>query len=744
MLKNKYNSKCASCNCSLSAGEGYCFKNKTGRWQAVCESKACHTKLGILEESNQERKITEDGLVIMPFEREALPLIKSLPSAKWEPDLPGKPWRVSLKPGDLPRVLEVAKQLKLNVPESFHKQVEEGTGESRAEIQRANNKSVSGKVLYPFQKDGVKFLSLHDNGLLADEMGLGKSVQLLVALKQNDRVVIVCPASLKYNWQDEANDWRPDYKTIVCKSPKDFVFPKPGEIVIINYDILPKELSWEENKEDKGKSFSDLVEKYVPQNIRDGFSGCTVIYDEVQYLKNYKSLRGKRGKTLSYLCRCVWGASGTPLDNKATDLFGVMESCNTRPFGSWTNFVKLFNGYKNEFGGYVFGMPTPEVVERLKRVMLRRLKKDVLPDLPKKVYKNIVIDLDKKDSKALNDFTIKAALEQGLLEEDMVKKADVEYLAEALNTSELPSFSEFSKLRALLAESRIPAMLEIVEQYEESETPLIVFSDHRKPIDTLATRDGWAVITGDTDKLERRNIVKRFQNGELKGIGLTIAAGGVGLTLTRASNILFVDMNFRPSQNSQAEDRAVRIGATADHVLVMRLSSNHPLDSHMHAMLEFKTELMYQALDRINKPTEIQNTKTELREETEEEMLARMASQEKLIENAEREVVKGWSRRKLENVVERERAKSSHVPEPEIDKRRKELLRKAFEYMYSLCDGAREKDDAGFNKPDAAMAQWIARTGLGDDDDVAFRVLERMLVRYPRQLKNAWFEEIWK
>jgi hypothetical protein len=78
-----------------------------------------------------------------------------------------------------------------------------------------------------------------------------------------------------------------------------------------------------------------------------------------------------------------------------------------------------------------------------------------------------------------------------------------------------------------------------------------------------------------------------------------------------------------------------------------------------------------------------------------------------------------------------------------IDSRRKELLRDALEYMVSRCDGAHEKDYMGFNKPDASIGHWISRTGLRDEDEVAFRVLERMLVRYPKQLKGM-FEEIWK
>ncbi len=164
------------------------------------------------------------------------------------------------------------------------------------------------------------------------------------------------------------------------------------------------------------------------------------------------------------------------------------------------------------------------------------------------------------------------------------KKA--ENLAEELDDSDLPGFESFSRIRALLAQSRIPAMLEMVEEYEEAETPLLVFSAHKAPIKALENRSGWAIITGETSAEDRFDIVKRFQEGKLNGVGLTIGAGGVGLTLTRASNILFVDLDWKPSMNIQAEDRAHRIGTNADNILIKRMVV--PIT---HLILIFKTFL---------------------------------------------------------------------------------------------------------------------------------------------------------
>ena len=142
-----------------------------------------------------------------------------------------------------------------------------------------------------------------------------------------------------------------------------------------------------------------------------------------------------------------------------------------------------------------------------------------------------------------------------------------------LGVGKLPDFKVFSSLRAKLAESRIPALLEMVEDHEEQGVPLVVFSAHRKPIDTLGKREGWLVITGDTP--DKQAVARAFQSGQYKGVAVTIQAGGVGLTLTHASNAIFVDRDWNPAQNVQAADRLHRIGQKADSVLYTHLTADH-------------------------------------------------------------------------------------------------------------------------------------------------------------------------
>jgi SNF2 family DNA or RNA helicase len=581
MIINKYSGKCQSCSDLVSPGEGFVYKNGF-RWLTVCTSTACQRRLGLVDAREQEKQLYEDGRIVMPYDQEALPFLRSLPGSKWDSD--NKCWRCSTAPKDLPRLLEVAQKLGLQVPKELKTQRENGTQQSREALDRAKRVRIDGQPLYPFQPDGVEFLALHDRALLADDMGLGKTVQALVALPKDVPVIVVCPAAVKYNWQHEINLWRPDYKAAIVSGKKGFRLPDNGEIVIVNYDILPAWLSPTEvvGKTSRGK---DIKRAPLTDDQRGKIERTYLIADEAHLVKNYKAQRAKKITELSQVTKATWLLTGTPLMNRPFDLFGVLTSGGMDPFGGFYGFLRAFNGSKGRWGGYEFGSPTSEAPERLRRVMLRRLKSEVLTDLPPKNYQEIVVD-------GLSGSLVKemdaAMLEwMGDNDVDEVDTVDV-----------LPSFETFSKLRAKLAESRIPAMVEIVEGYEESEVPVVVFSAHRSPIDYLANRDGWAVITGDTSSQDRQKVVVDFQAGRLKGIGLTIQAGGVGLTLTRAANALFVDLDWTPALNVQAEDRICRIGQRSSSITIQRLVSDHPLDRHVQKLLAQKIDLIYKALDK--------------------------------------------------------------------------------------------------------------------------------------------------
>jgi SWI/SNF-related matrix-associated actin-dependent regulator 1 of chromatin subfamily A len=217
--------------------------------------------------------------------------------------------------------------------------------------------------------------------------------------------------------------------------------------------------------------------------------------------------------------------------------------------------------------------------------MLRRRRTEVLPDLPTKTHIDISAPIDDV-TRALADEVIAKLREKGI------------DIAAALENSKLPVIFELiSKVRGALATAKIPAMLEAIEEIEATGEPQLVFCAHRAPIDLLEGRPGWAVITGDVSPDKRSAIVHEFQSGRLRGVGITIKAGGVGLTLTRAHQALFVDLEWTPALNCQAEDRIVRIGQDRG-CIIRRLIAAHELEERVAEKLLEKQLLIDGSVER--------------------------------------------------------------------------------------------------------------------------------------------------
>jgi len=685
-----------ACRKPVAAGAGILDKLEGGRWVVYC--RGCQP-FQIPEPTPVVRELTAAGHIRTPYEPENLPLIRSFPGARW--NAAGKHWTVSTEPRDRARVIELANRMGLKIAPELAVVPEMPAATPHGPVP-------AGKTLFGFQHAGVSFLAGRPRALLGDDMGTGKTVQALIALPVNAAALVICPACVKYNWRNEAAVWRPDLRVTICAGRGGFRVPQPGEIVIVNYDILPPAVpdGWES-------------------------AGVSLIADEAHLVKNYKAARSMKVAALARGARSVWFLTGTPLLNRPFDLKGVLEAAglDRDVFGGFGGFLRAFNGYKDRWGGYTFGMPEPWVAEKLRNVMLRRTKAEVLPDLPPKIYTRLDVN------------GLSAGLRRQL---DAIW--DESDLAVRDESDALPAFEQFSAVRAALAREKIPALLELAEQYEESETPLVVFSAHREPVFAVAERPGWASITGDTAPEARAEIVRRFQAGELKGVALTIAAGGVGLTLTRASTVVFVDLDWTPALNLQAEDRCHRIGQAAASLQIVRLVAEHPLERHVHDLLDAKQRLIAAAIDGaplagfVPRPPE-----PAAPGETAEEYAARRRAQDAEDaaaaaeaaargENAARERARG----RVAGFRDRERARAGATVPPAMTPELAESVRRAFGGMLAVCDGAREQDGAGFNKPDAFVAHVLLSAGLERPDET--ETAYWMLRRYPRQVKSTFPE----
>lgn len=434
--------------------------------------------------------------------------------------------------------------------------------------------------LYPFQLDGVDFLRGCRARLLFDEMGLGKTPQAICAA--GSAVIVVCPAVLKSNWARECARWRPDLTPITLDGRGSFRWPAVGECVIINYDVLPEDF--------------DLPGP-----------GTNLIFDEAQAIKSWKS---KRTKAARKMVRRVfkqngfaWLLTGTPLMNKPSELWAMLQALQlgSELYGSYQQFVKRFGGEVDALGQIVWDPSAvhPRAMDPIRPYALRRTRADVLPQLPVKQYRTVMLGqppaLRTMDAAARSYDSIEALMER--MADDPGMMGD----------------------RKRLAAWKIPAMLEWIEQYESALEPVVVFSAHRAPIEALQGRQGWAAIMGGSTG--RDDAVQAFQAGKLCGLACTIRAAGVGLTLTRSAHVVFVDRDWTPAANLQAEDRLCRIGQTRG-VTITDLVADHEIDKAVTELLIHKTryqeatvgklDTTYQPRDRLAEAAELERLADEI------------------------------------------------------------------------------------------------------------------------------------
>lgn len=744
VIKNRFPGKCAVTKRTVAEGEGYAVKRGNARWQTYCGDLEVLPEWllneikGASASAPTVKRLNADGTITMPYDPNALELLRAMPGSKF--DWNTKTRSVSTDPADLPRVLELAEKLGLEVAPELRTAA---CGTVTGTVDLDTYRSTSGHSPYDYQVDGIDFLT-HRRGhgsMIADDMGLGKTAQVLLSLDEDAskvRAIVVAPAAVRFNWRDEVAEWRPDLKVTVLQGRKSFRWPEAGEVVITGYAILPNigksaKSGWKVVGADA--TMQELVDSY-PGNV-------TIAVDEAHRAKNGRTQRSKRLGGLCTLCDTVIGMTGTPLMNRAQDLFGVFASLNLsrEVFGSFQTFKRLFNAVEGRYG-IEWGAPTPEVAERLRRVMIRRLKTEVLKDLPPKRYQSVVVETSKALLKKLDAFGFS----------DRIKEYEAAVAAgEEVNVrSYLPGFEEFSKVRSELAMSRLPALLDMVADYEEADEPLVVFSAHKAPMKKVAEREGWGLITGDTAPEERQRLVKLFQSGGLKGLACTIIAAGVGLTMTRAKTVIFLDKDWTPANNAQAEDRVCRIGQQGEYCLYISLVSDHPLDQHVDSLLSDKKTLIESAIETeiLFEETPVKASRkglelsdadrtkldTELardREERQNALLERMEAElAKLDREQARERVKtkGWCGR----LAARDGAGS---PDIEMTEDLRSEVKSAVNYLASVCDGAVEKDGAGFNKPDAGIGRWLSAAGL-DDDEIATAAYH-LVFKYRNQLGGA-------
>jgi len=445
--------------------------------------------------------------------------------------------------------------------------------------------------LRPFQKEGVRRLhEMEGKGLLADEMGLGKTCQALTWLWETPEAlpaVVVCPASLKYNWELECAMWAPGM-TVQVLSGKNFRSLRKTDITIINYDILPNKYQKYTQpsgkkafKEILGTGWVDVLAQTQPK---------TIIMDEAHFIKNNQAGRTKGVRKLAKVTKHRIAISGTPITSRPIELFNALTLVAKDRCPSFIEYTMKYCGAKhNGFGwDYTGATNTEELHKRLQTCMIRRLKKDVMEELPEKIKSIIPMQLSNAATyhKAEKDFGA------WVLQHFGQRKATKAAAAEAL--------VKMAYLKQLCLAGKIEQAIAWAADILEGQEKLILFAIHKKTVDALyegLKKYNPVKLVGDMSLKQKHESVQAFQNDDNCRVFIgNIQAAGVGLTLTEAHLVAFVELPWTPGELDQAEDRAHRIGQTKG-VQIFYLLAKDSIEMQISEMLDDKRKVLDAILD---------------------------------------------------------------------------------------------------------------------------------------------------
>lgn len=421
-------------------------------------------------------------------------------------------------------------------------------------MKRGSLKKIKDEVIfYPHQIEGIRQMARIGSFLLADEMGLGKSLEALTVaaidfeLGYAKRVLVVCPATLKWNWMDEIDTFT-YFKGLVLDGTYTEREKQMEEFDTFEYDILII-------------NYEQAIRHVDRLNL---LSFDIIIWDEAHYLKNPQSKRTQASMKL------VSGRSflltGSPLLNRVNELYIILHRISPTEFPSYRRFVNkycVFGGWKNK---QIVGVKNKaDLMARIESIMIRRLKKDVL-DLPDKQYISIHVDLTPQQRELYDQVTEDLKMDVF----DSPTPMEIENaLTKFLRLKEICGTTK--KFTGEDHSTKLDRAVEMAAEIVQNGEPTVIFTQFRPVLACLEERFvkhnvKTFSLHGDVPQQMRTAVVKAWEsyeaaNGDRAVLIAGLQVSGVGLNMTAANKCIFVDKLFVPKLNEQAEDRLHRIGA---------------------------------------------------------------------------------------------------------------------------------------------------------------------------------------
>lgn len=447
-------------------------------------------------------------------------------------------------------------------------------------------------VLRGYQKVGFRWLKTLDNygfgGILADDMGLGKTIQVIALLldeaekytagdSQGEKhpSLIVCPASLVYNWENEISRFAPGLKSMIVAGSAEerknlLAQTESCDVVITSYDILRRDILQYE-----GKQF------------------CYQVIDEAQYIKNAGTQNAKAVKAVN--ARTKFALTGTPIENRLSELWSIFDYLMPGFFFSYQKF-------RREFEAPIVRDQDREALARLHKMtgpfVLRRLKTEVLKELPEKLETVVYSRFDKeqRDLYAANASQLKRQLEEG----------------GGTGSDKLQILAGLTRLRQICCEpslcyqnyrgesAKLETCMDLVKNGVEGGHKILLFSQFTSMLEIIGKRlrkeeIDYHVLTGDTPKEERLKLVESFHRDDTPVFLISLKAGGTGLNLTAADVVIHYDPWWNVAAQNQATDRVYRIGQERQ-VSVFKLITKNTIEENILSLQESKKTLAEQII----------------------------------------------------------------------------------------------------------------------------------------------------
>lgn len=411
------------------------------------------------------------------------------------------------------------------------------------------------------QKEAIQKLCENKKMILADDMGLGKTTSTIIAALETKvkKVMIICPASLKINWQREIQNYT-DRSTSIVEGKK----WEDADFIIINYDII--------------KNFHDEKNKKNSIILNSKFD--LVVIDEAHYVQNKQAQRTKLINDFALKVDRLWLLTGTPITSRPINYYNLLNLIDSPVAVNWMAYVRRYcNGFQFRAGKRkvwnVSGASNlEELRDRTKPLVLRRLKENVL-DLPDKIITPVYLRLRSR------------------LYEEMMGDYYDWYDKSGDGDSLTLQFSKLTQVRQCIAQEKVPSTIEICENIIEQEKKVIVFTNFTKSLEMILEHFGKKAVRldGSMNQRQRQESVDKFQNDDNVRVFVgNIKAAGTGITLTAGEAVVMNDLSFLPSDHSQSEDRAYRYGQK-NNVLVYYPIFDNTIEGIIYDILRKKKDI---------------------------------------------------------------------------------------------------------------------------------------------------------